>query len=628
LRELWGLPGNMVQVAEAQGTSITLRTGFTLERSNFDQHAKLRRWDHTLPDAQLVDGAIPLVEGQWLNLEQGVQVWFGAGGQYQTGDYWLIPARTANADLQSGNIEWPIDPNSSTNEPSLELAQGIQHRYCQLALLSWDGRSLNAISDCRKLFDPLTELKNPAQEPHHVCCEKSVGKDGDFETLEDAFKVINGSPKQRDWCLCLLPQEHVLKTSTTIAGGENRFDDLNLKITGCGPNSQIHLAKGVQLNFGSLSSLILRDLAVKSDGSIKNGEGALQIGRCNNMTIENSQFSGETTPGDQKTPASTLLRVQTAGMVKIIQNQIEARVTQTKDPGFFKPVTGELTLIDRLKNTLGDATLSRFDVQSLAAKTADEIAVLPVPERNALLEKLNLNIQDLGQLEPAMANAFIGLIGSTKKILDATAVKEAIIGVRAGLVQFIPGTALVFEANKNNQASTMLENNTIIGTVSISGMPRGVTGLTPGELERLGSILSLIQSQEGPRLIIDGQMGSLQIRGNRISHLTVGQKTVEFLMQLKAPNNNVVWSEAFQHCLLTDNVIESIENLLISTHLTMNGNMLVGQQSPVANFPVGISVAQAATFIGNHGLEPKTPTWFNIARDSDKVANILITINP
>jgi Family of unknown function (DUF6519) len=623
LRELWGLPGSMVQVADPRGTSITIHPGFTLERIDFDQHAKLRRWDHTLPIAQLVDGAIPLVEGQWLDLEQGVQVWFGKDGQYQTGDYWLIPARTANADLQSGNIEWPID--SSTNEPSLELAQGIQHRYCKLALLSWKDGSLNVISDCRKLFDPLTELKNPAQEPHHVCCEKSVGKDGDFETLEEAFKVIGGSPKQRDWCLCLLPQDHVLKTSMTIAGGVNRFDDLNLKITGCGPNSQIHLTKGVQLSFQSLSSLILRDLAVKSDGSIKNGEGALQIGRCNNMTIENSRFLGETTPGDQKTPVSTLLRVQIGGSVKIIGNQIEARVTQTKDPGFFKAVTGESPLIDWLHSALGDATLSRFDVENLATKTAEEIAVLPVTERRALLEKLNLNIQDLLQFDPASAKTFISLVGSTKKAIDPTTLKEAIVGVRASLMQFTPGTALVFEARNNKDALTVLENNTVIGTVSTTGIPSGLAGPNMDQQKRL---YDLINRKEGSRLIIDGQMGSLQIRGNRIFHLTVGQTTVEFLMQLQAPNNNAVWSESFQHCMLTDNVFESIGNMLVSTHLTMNGNMLAGQQSAKAIFPTDITVAQVATFVGNHGLNPDATIWFNISRENEKVANVLMTITP
>jgi hypothetical protein len=31
----------------------------------------------------------------WLDLEDGVQIQFSDGGEYLTGDYWLIPARVA-----------------------------------------------------------------------------------------------------------------------------------------------------------------------------------------------------------------------------------------------------------------------------------------------------------------------------------------------------------------------------------------------------------------------------------------------------------------------------------------------------------------------------------------------------
>ncbi|MET8336010.1 DUF6519 domain-containing protein [Streptosporangium canum] len=64
----------------------------------------LRRWDHAQTEATgpLEEGAIPIVEETWLDLESGVQVYFERGADYRAGDYWLIPAR-----VETGDVEWP-----------------------------------------------------------------------------------------------------------------------------------------------------------------------------------------------------------------------------------------------------------------------------------------------------------------------------------------------------------------------------------------------------------------------------------------------------------------------------------------------------------------------------------------
>lgn len=152
LRELWGLPGTMVQVDTVEGTTLTVKknsaTG-TLLYTNFEGNPKIRRWDHNN------SAVLKVIEGEWIDLEQGVQVWFNEGGIYRTGDYWLIPARTANADTQSGQIEWPRDDKEN---PLPQPKHGIQHHYCPLAVLTWDDNKFTSITDCRKLFPPVTEL--------------------------------------------------------------------------------------------------------------------------------------------------------------------------------------------------------------------------------------------------------------------------------------------------------------------------------------------------------------------------------------------------------------------------------------------------------------------------------------
>ena len=155
--ELNGLPGQLLQIDKINPAInlITLSskpTALSAKAGGVDKslHPKLRAWDGI--------GAIkfhPTVsEDHFLDLESGVQVRFFTGS-FKTGDYWNIPARTATADAQSGNIEWPVD---AARQPLAQLPFGIKHHYCRLAMLSWDGGKFGPPEDCRHLFPPITEL--------------------------------------------------------------------------------------------------------------------------------------------------------------------------------------------------------------------------------------------------------------------------------------------------------------------------------------------------------------------------------------------------------------------------------------------------------------------------------------
>jgi hypothetical protein len=117
-------------------------------------HPFLRRWDHRTPAKAALehdvtgDGALPLREGQWLTLEDGIQIEFVAAKQvvgdnkavntYRSGDYWLIPARTA-----TGDVEWPIvrDANGAPEmedgnlKPAARRPDGVEHHYAPLSLV-------------------------------------------------------------------------------------------------------------------------------------------------------------------------------------------------------------------------------------------------------------------------------------------------------------------------------------------------------------------------------------------------------------------------------------------------------------------------------------------------------------
>ena len=156
-RELNGLPGQLAQISKIDRAInlVTLNIApapLSSQPGGIDKtrHPKLRQWDGI--------GAIKfhpnVSEDHFLDLESGVQVRFFAGS-FKTGDYWTIPARTATADMRSGNIEWPTDV---ANKPLAQLPFGIKHHYCRLAMLRWDGTNFDLIQDCRHLFPPITEL--------------------------------------------------------------------------------------------------------------------------------------------------------------------------------------------------------------------------------------------------------------------------------------------------------------------------------------------------------------------------------------------------------------------------------------------------------------------------------------
>ena len=113
------------------------------------RHPILRRWDHK--PAVAGENVLAIVEGIWIDLEDGVQVRFAPGGQYRPGDYWQIPARTISAD-----VEWP---RNDDGDPLARPPAGIADAYCRLGIVdvAVDG-GITVVSDCRNLFPPLTEM--------------------------------------------------------------------------------------------------------------------------------------------------------------------------------------------------------------------------------------------------------------------------------------------------------------------------------------------------------------------------------------------------------------------------------------------------------------------------------------
>ncbi|CAM2169905.1 conserved hypothetical protein [Paraburkholderia sacchari] len=159
-----------IQAIDRSSRTVTL-SGSTAIQGNPARHPLLRRWDQKAGDPadgglQLAsDNAALIVEASgdtWLELEDGVQIQFQPpfgnrpANQYRSGDYWLIPARTA-----TGDVEWPTEAgvDSQGNPIVVQLAKspdGIGHHYAPLGVVNLNADGNASLSgDCRKRFGPI-----------------------------------------------------------------------------------------------------------------------------------------------------------------------------------------------------------------------------------------------------------------------------------------------------------------------------------------------------------------------------------------------------------------------------------------------------------------------------------------
>jgi hypothetical protein len=154
----------------------------------------LRRWDHHGGPKRkgrttaLRGGAVPVTEGEWLPLEDGVEVYFAKGGAYRTGDHWIVPARTA-----TGSVEWPVD---AARRPLLQGPAGIARHFAPLALIKGEGSAV----DLRLAFGPLASSM-PAADEATLAAEEQAHREelaaedpshGRSQTTAEAEAAVEG----------------------------------------------------------------------------------------------------------------------------------------------------------------------------------------------------------------------------------------------------------------------------------------------------------------------------------------------------------------------------------------------------------------------------------------------------
>jgi hypothetical protein len=159
-RELRGEPGVLVKLVKVEGGMLsvdpTTTTGIPAWSEQL-RNPKVRRWDQVQTEDIVLndEGAVPVKESVWIDLEDRIQIQFAAGTnnqaiEYRAGDYWLIPARVA-----TGTIEWPVhELADGTVEPVAMSPHGTEHHYAPLCTISWPGGVITEATDCQCVVQP------------------------------------------------------------------------------------------------------------------------------------------------------------------------------------------------------------------------------------------------------------------------------------------------------------------------------------------------------------------------------------------------------------------------------------------------------------------------------------------
>jgi hypothetical protein len=294
---------------------ITIKAATPVPAVDPDAVVRLRRWDNYGSSAGSVGIAM---SAQSIPLESsdeqgGIEVTF-TGGTYRSGDYWLIPARTA-VSSETGTIEWPRD---SADQPLALAPHGITHHYCPLALVDYNHGSgqyaLVGEGDCRPRFPALTAIAAEDVSFDSTICNANNMIAG-AETVQEAFDVLCAN--LRNGCTFIITPETDLNsvierinasaithaklcfqngeyhtTQTYAIGGATNAKG-HFTVTGFGPGTRLIVDNAETfLRFENCDSVTVRDCYVEgrkigSQGHEEHLQGALTFVDCGAVTVEN-----------------------------------------------------------------------------------------------------------------------------------------------------------------------------------------------------------------------------------------------------------------------------------------------------------------------------------------------------
>lgn len=624
-RELHNLPGSLVRLKD--GTSginlvydLDSVVGDTID--SFKDKPKVRRWD------QVKEAVIPTSE-EWIELEDGIQVKFkDDDSTYETGDYWLIPART-----NMEKLEWPI---TEKGDPQFVERLGIKHHYCPLAILHHNRVWIP--TDCRPLFPSLTNLPSLTETTtlSYVGGDGQEGVPGEtlpallevrvnrgknpVERAKVRFKIVKGNGEfpgsvsdidlQTDsegiaQCNWRFGQDRTNPSQQVeaalldnedkpISGQVIHFNAALRKNSGCcsikvGAGGDFEsLDEAINsLNINTFNELCICLLPGQEHGfinkwewEITNNPIGLKIVGCENKTIlhigNNIHFKGLS--------SFTLKNIE-IGFRSNDQNiSLENCKDIILDSCYFNYVTEELVPSIEIK----------FDNKEIS----DCIHL-----QNSFFTNCKIVFSNFGEVwvdschfESRTNSAIIEIIGGDRLWLKNNVIKANQVGEKLSTA-----ICILVDENRNSPANATLEDNEISGVVCLYHEKED-DNWQPGDIYELKNKLPC-----GNR--------SLQIRGNQLKGLRSGD--IEFLESIFGNGGSQV---LYNLISLTDNLIEGQINL-IANHISLTSNRFL-----TTNDRLGWIIANSAIYVGNSS-ESEGRDIYDYSKSGKEVANLNININ-
>jgi hypothetical protein len=441
-------------------------------------------------------------------------------------------------------------------------------------------------------------------------CAVSVGeweKDADFLNLSEALDYLLG--KQTDICICLLPGDHDLPDGLKIEGPEGS-KNIYLKITGCGPGTRVNIKNPWQVS--SLGSFVLRDVEVTFDNI-----GIMQFAQCHEVSLESCSITGITK--DQQ----VLLSIEGADRIRLEKNIINAYQQKSLEKPSIVLEGAGLEAGELFK------VLSERDFNLKASRFAKEVSILSLQKRRAIAKEIKRSLNRPGvKLSIAEKNIYNGLADilvaprrdNTRRLnIMESSLLANFKRIRAVAQRTLPGNAIVI---MDEDADVILGSNDINGMVTFYGI-RGPEIETLGDQE-LKSVKEYISRG---RLKITGSTGRLQARNNRFTRLLVGDNLIRKIKDIIGQSGSAELSNIFGECFMTDNLIKTGPNQLITKHLSMMSNLFefgegvaTGEDIIVA----GITITDRAVFVGNQAED--NVRIYSVSRDLQGAANLPVNL--
>jgi len=715
-----GLPGTFALVTKVSGNVITIDSAGAIgpvEIASFPKNPKVRRWDSApaKPGKWLApDGEKTLNSAAKFELEDGVVVQFGVG-TFRTGDYWLIPARTALPF-----VEWPTIGGVPVAQPP----HGVTHHYCKLAIVKITSNLTFTITDCRHLFPSLTELtslfyvsgesqeatpdptkpaatllalalplkvgvangewpmvgarvrfkvivgggkltpasgivttgtdgvascnwsldsatpnqeviaellddvdarvhlpvvfharlntaklvsydpakcvdmKNAAppvvtvQDALDFLCDEKAGVEccvtigelgdhaGNYKTVAAAIEDLLGKRKYAAICLSLLPGDHIIDKALTVEPFDGKKPTY-FKIAGCSHASRLIVQ--APLLFKKLEAVVIRDISILLDGI------GIGIDGCREVEISNCLINGRS-KSDTALLEVGAFRHDAAfpwPRFTLAGNQIKA----VGDAKLSAPekLLKDAPLLSRLFGFVDER-----DFATEAVVAAEALAKLAPRDRARMAKELRAVVKGAdATLTSGERKAYkemfstLGASRATSKTLATRLTGIRAAGTAAGAAV---GTALTL---LDPAVAAVLTDNKIEGIVSVGGIPAAKT-FTEAELKKLGGLL-----KQGTVQVTDS-LGTLHLRGNTLSQLAAGEKSVAAIRKVIAASGKGSFS-AWATAHFTDNIVGQGDNCFVARHLSLSTTRFL-ETGKGKN--LGAAITNSATCLGNSADKP------------------------